>query len=32
MNDDEIRSRFDGRGLVEIQGGVSVKTRAEEIA
>ncbi|MFE1881589.1 hypothetical protein [Streptomyces diastatochromogenes] len=32
MNDDEIRSRFDGRGHVEIQGAVSVKARAEAIA
>lgn len=32
MEDDEIRSRFDGRGHVEIRGPVSVKARAEQIA
>ncbi|MFE1447964.1 hypothetical protein [Streptomyces olivaceoviridis] len=32
MKDDEIRSRFDGRGHVEIRGPVSVTARAEEIA
>ncbi|GLX54238.1 hypothetical protein Shyhy01_71870 [Streptomyces hygroscopicus subsp. hygroscopicus] len=32
MTDDEIRSRFDGRGMVEIRGGESIKARAEPIA
>lgn len=32
MRDDEIRSRFDGRGQVEISGGASVQERAEPIA
>ncbi|MFF8992314.1 hypothetical protein ACF09H_20700 [Streptomyces sp. NPDC014983] len=32
MTDDEIRSRFDGRGLVEIRGGESIRARAEPIA
>ncbi|WP_129308706.1 hypothetical protein [Streptomyces sp. L2] len=32
MDDGDIRSRFDGRGLVEIEGYAAVKERAEEIA
>ncbi|MFH7336691.1 hypothetical protein [Streptomyces sp. KHY 26] len=32
MTDDEIRSRFDGRGMVEIRGGELIKARAEPIA
>lgn len=32
MTDDEIRSRFDGRGRVEISGGADVRARAEPIA
>ncbi|WP_432170027.1 hypothetical protein [Streptomyces sp. 1222.5] len=32
MDDDEIRARFDGRGVVELRGGVSLKARAERVA
>ncbi|MEU1460248.1 hypothetical protein ABZ467_06080 [Streptomyces sp. NPDC005727] len=32
MDDDEIRSRLDGRGRVETSGGASVQERAEPIA
>ncbi|MFS4097453.1 hypothetical protein ACLU3S_33820, partial [Streptomyces sp. AF1A] len=31
MEDDEIRSRFDGRGHVEIEGPVAVRERVEAI-
>ncbi|WP_333764912.1 hypothetical protein, partial [Streptomyces sp. IBSBF 2390] len=32
MDDDEIRARFDGRGVVELRGRVSLKERAERVA
>ncbi|MFE3638002.1 hypothetical protein [Streptomyces sp. NPDC059168] len=32
MRSDEIRSRFDGQGQVEISGGASLRARAEPIA
>ncbi|MEU4033167.1 hypothetical protein [Streptomyces collinus] len=32
MDDDAIRSRFDGRGLVELRGGVSLKEQAVRVA
>ena len=31
MDDDAIRARFDGRGIVELRGGVSLKERAERV-